>query len=98
MLAVAAVAAAAALPDADRYRAQSLEKMVALVAMLTEKSRSTDTGQLDLPAKDFTAIISGKVNTSVYTFMCVLFISACVHSLHFLSFQYHSQRSMNLSV
>ena len=46
----------------DKYRPQSLEKMIALVAMLTEKSRSDDK-QLHLSNKDYSSIIGGKVST-----------------------------------
>ena len=56
---LSAAAAAASLPD-DKYRAQSLEKMIALVAMLTEKSRGED-NQLSLSNKDFNVIVAGKV-------------------------------------
>lgn len=44
----------------DKYRPQSLEKMISLVAMLVEKSRSDDK-QLHLSQRDYMAIIGGKV-------------------------------------
>ncbi len=45
----------------DRYRPQSLDKMIALIAMLVEKSRGDDK-QLHISHKDYMAIIGGKVN------------------------------------
>ena len=44
----------------DKYRPQSLEKMVTLIAKLTERSR--DNKQLTLSDKDYHAILGGKVN------------------------------------
>lgn len=44
----------------DKYRPQSLEKMISLVAMLVEKSRSED-NRIDLAEKDLAALIGGKV-------------------------------------
>ena len=45
----------------DKYRPQSLEKMISLVAMLVEKSRGDDK-QLHLSQRDYLAIIGGKVS------------------------------------
>ena len=45
------------LPD-DKYRPQSLEKMIALIAMLVEKSRGDD-NNLQLSTKDFNAVVGG---------------------------------------
>ena len=47
----------------DRYCPQSLEKMIALVALLVEKSRCPDEKTLNLSEKDEHAIIGGKVRT-----------------------------------
>ncbi len=44
----------------DKYRPQSLEKMIHLVAYIVEKSRD-DTNQLRLQQKDYAAIVGGKV-------------------------------------
>ena len=52
-----------ALTAEDRYRPQSLEKMIALIAMLVEKSRGEDK-QLHLSHKDYMSIIGGKVSSS----------------------------------
>jgi ubiquitin carboxyl-terminal hydrolase 34 len=49
------------VPQEDKYRPQSLEKMIALVAMLVESSRGQDK-QLHLSQSDYQAIIgSNKV-------------------------------------
>lgn len=42
----------------DKYRPQSLEKMIALIAMLVEASRGQDK-QLRLSQSDYQAIIGG---------------------------------------
>ena len=49
-----------ALAD-DKYRPQSLEKMITLIALLVEKSRGDD-NQLQLKRRDLNAILSGKVS------------------------------------
>ena len=49
----------ASVPE-DKYRAQSLEKMIALVAMLVEKSRGDD-NVLHLSNRDLLAIMQGRV-------------------------------------
>ena len=46
----------------DRYRPQSLEKMIHLIAYIVEKSRD-DSNQLQISQKDYCAIIGGKVGT-----------------------------------
>ena len=48
----------------EKYRPQSLEKMISLVAVLVEKSRSDDK-QLHLNQRDYLAIIGGKVKMVV---------------------------------
>ena len=48
------------LPPDDRYRPQSLEKMITLVAKLVEKSRGADK-QIHLSEKDLASILGGKV-------------------------------------
>ena len=45
----------------ERYRPQSLDKMIALVALLVEKSRG-ENNHLQLMHKDYNAIIGGKVS------------------------------------
>ena len=47
----------------DRYRPQTLEKMISLIAVLVEKSRGDDK-QLHLSHKDMMAIIAGKVRNA----------------------------------
>ena len=47
----------------EHYRPQSLDKMIALIAMLVEKSRGDDK-QLHLSRKDYMAIIGGKVRSN----------------------------------
>ena len=45
----------------EKYRPQSLEKMIALIAMLVEKSRGVDK-QLHVSQKDYHSIVGGKVS------------------------------------
>lgn len=45
----------------DKYRPLSLDKMIALIALLVEKSRGDDK-QLNLSERDFRSIIGGKVS------------------------------------
>jgi len=46
------------IPD-DVYKPLSLEKMIALISLLVEKSRSAEDNQLQISDKDYNAIISG---------------------------------------
>ena len=43
----------------DKYRPQSLEKMIGLIAMLVEKSRGEDK-QIRLDEKDYHSLVGGK--------------------------------------
>jgi ubiquitin carboxyl-terminal hydrolase 34 len=45
------------IPD-DTYKPLSLEKMIALISLLVEKSRSADDNQLQISDKDYHCIIS----------------------------------------
>ena len=54
------------LPD-DKYRPQSLEKMIGLIAMLVEKSRGED-NNLQLSTKDFNAVVGGGKVRGVHCF------------------------------
>ena len=49
----------------DKYRPQSLEKMIHLIAYIVEKSRD-DSNQLQISQKDYYSIIGGKVDDSHY--------------------------------
>jgi len=49
------------VPD-DKYSAQSLDKMITLVAVLVEKSRIDR--QLHLPLRDMQALTGGKVRST----------------------------------
>ena len=42
----------------DAYKPLSLEKMIALISLLVEKSRGED-NQLQITEKDYTAIVGG---------------------------------------
>ena len=44
----------------EKYRPQSLEKMIALIALLVEKSRGEDR-HLQISERDFNSIVGGKV-------------------------------------
>ena len=44
----------------DRYRPQSLERMIALISLLVEKSRGED-NRLGLSDRDLSALMGGKV-------------------------------------
>ena len=44
----------------DAYKPLSLEKMIALISLLVEKSRGED-NQLQICEKDYNSIIGGKV-------------------------------------
>ncbi|KAL4238015.1 Ubiquitin carboxyl-terminal hydrolase 34 [Mactra antiquata] len=46
------------IPD-DTYKPLSLEKMIALISLLVEKSRSAEDNQLQISDKDFNCIIAG---------------------------------------
>ncbi len=46
----------------DKYRPQSLEKMIHLIATLVEKSRGEEK-ELNLHRRDYNAILTGKVRT-----------------------------------
>ena len=47
----------------EKYRPQSLEKMIALIAMLVEKSRGVDK-QLHVSQKDYHSIVGGKASAT----------------------------------
>ena len=49
----------------DKYRPQSLEKMIHLIAYIVEKSRD-DNNQLQISQKDYYSIIGGKVDDNHY--------------------------------
>ena len=50
----------------EKYRPQSLEKMIALIAMLVEKSRGVDK-QLHVSQKDYHSIVGGKASVGCIT-------------------------------
>ena len=43
----------------DDYKPLSLEKMIALISLLVEKSRSAEDNQLQISDKDYNSIIGG---------------------------------------
>ena len=51
----------------DKYRPQSLDKMISLISMLVEKSRGDDR-QLNLTDKDYNSIVGGKVRRRIQTY------------------------------
>lgn len=55
----------------DKYRPQSFEKMVSLVALLVESSRGVD-GQLHLPERDLFAIIDNVSKLSLSERQCLI--------------------------
>ena len=64
----------------EKYRPQSLEKMIALIAMLVEKSRGVDK-QLHVSQKDYHSVVGGKASATP----TLLSVSTCSSSLLMVS-------------